>query len=569
MNKTTIESSSRIPKSAYKHTVTKLVQLRRNSKLTGSLKNEIESVKLMPTIEEETVNEVNEFNNKIDTSMSAASNDDSSFTKYRVRSSPTTKLSSDSQTNQSENASKKSSHISMIKPPQSRLFNPTKVSLAKSRSKETAEQADKLERSSTAKDRSTSKTLIKTLSSSVNRQPASKKKDDTISLSKDGPNSSKCKNSNLEREHDQISNQVKDTKDASEFGKSTDTSCIKPKNQLQCEDQTKSKERSVVRSTSLESRRTTEENRLASEQHICRICLDSIQVDGSDLAEVSNCSAASLDSPDAASNEFASDKLDGHSESRNYISPCNCKGQSKFVHRKCLSEWIYVSKKTNCQVCLSRFRNIKIQVYKKSIMKWLTDEYDHLLMLILYLIPFLIDCILIFNFISYDCKLNSMPKTTLVNPSKVVGSNVADFKDEQIDRQLDQLEQSNYDLGDQQVTDEFSSTDQINQAETTIADTNSASSEQSTGRKVDQNFFSSFISFKRTRNLTRTMSLNMFIYNLYFLEMKFYLKNFSICLSGIPVTLLISFPSLILFIRYCKSRYEEWQTENLEVYIDD
>lgn len=301
------------------------------------------------------------------------------------------------------------------------------------------------------------------------------------------------------------------------------------------------------------------ESSVAPEQHICRICLDSIQVDGDDL--IGRCSNS-----DASSSLLANEATDSLRTRRqpNYISPCDCKGQSKYVHRKCLSEWIYVSKKTSCQVCLVKFRNIKIKVFKKSVMKWLADEYDHLLMLILYLIPFLIDCVLIFNFLTYDMRLSDQTasKVQLVS-EPLAGANLASSDqrqlDDQVDAALDQLEE--------QLTENFeleAGTEPIEPASSTPK-----SAEQEADEKSSVwNVFSSFISFKRTKALSKSMSMSMFIYNLYFLELKIFVKNFSICLSGIPVTFLISLPSLLLFVRYCRSRYQEWQSENLEVSID-
>lgn len=166
-------------------------------------------------------------------------------------------------------------------------------------------------------------------------------------------------------------------------------------------------------------------------------------------------------------------------------------------------------------------------------------------MLILYLIPFLIDCILIFNFLTYDMKVSDEIKSNV--------SNIDEYKDKPAD-QINELDLNSIHSND---INEQDNQNKLNTAST------------GTSKKSARNFFSSFISFKRTKNLTRTVSLNMFIYNLYFLEMKFYFKNFKLSVSGIPVTILVSFPSLILFIRYCKSRYEEWQYENQEVSIED
>ena len=47
------------------------------------------------------------------------------------------------------------------------------------------------------------------------------------------------------------------------------------------------------------------------------------------------------------------------SEIDNLISPCRCRGSLKWVHPKCLNEWVKVSKKWKCQHCLVNYQTQK------------------------------------------------------------------------------------------------------------------------------------------------------------------------------------------------------------------
>lgn len=47
------------------------------------------------------------------------------------------------------------------------------------------------------------------------------------------------------------------------------------------------------------------------------------------------------------------------------ISPCNCTGG--LFHKECLEEWIKVSQKNNCEVCLQEYNCVKKKlIYKRN-----------------------------------------------------------------------------------------------------------------------------------------------------------------------------------------------------------
>jgi len=39
-----------------------------------------------------------------------------------------------------------------------------------------------------------------------------------------------------------------------------------------------------------------------------------------------------------------------------FLSPCSCTGSISSIHRECLEEWIFHSKKTNCSICHVKYR---------------------------------------------------------------------------------------------------------------------------------------------------------------------------------------------------------------------
>lgn len=41
---------------------------------------------------------------------------------------------------------------------------------------------------------------------------------------------------------------------------------------------------------------------------------------------------------------------------RNLISPCDCKGSIKYIHKHCLLKWIKISESKKCEICNSKYR---------------------------------------------------------------------------------------------------------------------------------------------------------------------------------------------------------------------
>ena len=51
-------------------------------------------------------------------------------------------------------------------------------------------------------------------------------------------------------------------------------------------------------------------------------------------------------------------------EDGNLISVCGCEGTMKWVHFKCIQEWIHISKKKECEVCLAPYVYKGLKFYK-------------------------------------------------------------------------------------------------------------------------------------------------------------------------------------------------------------
>lgn len=51
-------------------------------------------------------------------------------------------------------------------------------------------------------------------------------------------------------------------------------------------------------------------------------------------------------------------------ESDDVISVCACDGTAKWVHFKCVQEWVRVSKKRNCELCLQPYQHSDLTFYK-------------------------------------------------------------------------------------------------------------------------------------------------------------------------------------------------------------
>lgn len=49
------------------------------------------------------------------------------------------------------------------------------------------------------------------------------------------------------------------------------------------------------------------------------------------------------------------------------INPCKCKGTIKWIHDKCLKEWININKEKGCSICKYEYKTIKTCNYPKLI----------------------------------------------------------------------------------------------------------------------------------------------------------------------------------------------------------
>src|SRR3990167_7919241 len=49
------------------------------------------------------------------------------------------------------------------------------------------------------------------------------------------------------------------------------------------------------------------------------------------------------------------------------ISPCNCKGSIKYVHKECITKWLKTSGKTTCELCKFSYRKnegcVKVKIW--------------------------------------------------------------------------------------------------------------------------------------------------------------------------------------------------------------
>lgn len=45
-----------------------------------------------------------------------------------------------------------------------------------------------------------------------------------------------------------------------------------------------------------------------------------------------------------------------YGQGRNLVSPCQCKGSVKYIHKHCLLKWIKVSKSKKCEICNSKYK---------------------------------------------------------------------------------------------------------------------------------------------------------------------------------------------------------------------
>ena len=53
---------------------------------------------------------------------------------------------------------------------------------------------------------------------------------------------------------------------------------------------------------------------------------------------------------------------------RNLISPCDCKGSIRYIHKHCLLKWIKISESKKCEICNSKYR---VNIITRQRLSWL------------------------------------------------------------------------------------------------------------------------------------------------------------------------------------------------------
>jgi len=51
------------------------------------------------------------------------------------------------------------------------------------------------------------------------------------------------------------------------------------------------------------------------------------------------------------------------------ISPCNCDGSIKYIHKHCLLKWIKISKSKKCEICCSKYK-VNIITRRRRLTFW-------------------------------------------------------------------------------------------------------------------------------------------------------------------------------------------------------
>lgn len=65
--------------------------------------------------------------------------------------------------------------------------------------------------------------------------------------------------------------------------------------------------------------------------------------------------------------------------------PCRCSGTMKYIHRKCLSDWIKTNRSKNCNICYAEYTGLTIVYHYPAIREWLIKDTDSIKQLILFL----------------------------------------------------------------------------------------------------------------------------------------------------------------------------------------
>ena len=56
-------------------------------------------------------------------------------------------------------------------------------------------------------------------------------------------------------------------------------------------------------------------------------------------------------------------------------SPCLCAGSMKYVHRKCLKEWLQINRSRNCNICYKKYTGLTIVYRYPTVYKWLIKDF--------------------------------------------------------------------------------------------------------------------------------------------------------------------------------------------------
>ena len=80
------------------------------------------------------------------------------------------------------------------------------------------------------------------------------------------------------------------------------------------------------------------------------------------VSNESSVSAVSTSSREAGGERFCRICADAEQADNHLVSPCECKGTIRFVHRGCLRQSIQITRKLNCTICRRNFRGIQIGV---------------------------------------------------------------------------------------------------------------------------------------------------------------------------------------------------------------
>ena len=49
------------------------------------------------------------------------------------------------------------------------------------------------------------------------------------------------------------------------------------------------------------------------------------------------------------------------------VSPCNCEGSIKYIHKHCLLKWMKISQSKKCEICMSKYKvNIITELRNKT-----------------------------------------------------------------------------------------------------------------------------------------------------------------------------------------------------------